>query len=96
MTDEEKDIRTIELLETAHKNGMIWLILASLISADSCVDVESCEKNLELSQDFSRVIDRCSKIPEEDRKTYAEYLEKGREDIIKRDLEEFKKQREGN
>ena len=96
MTQEEKDIRTIELLETAHENGMIWLILGSLISSDSCINAESCEKNLELSQDFSKVIDRCSKIPEEDRKTYAEYLEKGRENIIKRDLEEFKKQREGN
>ena len=95
MTQEEKDIRTIDLLETAHENGTIWLILGSLISSDSCINEESCEKNLELSLDFSRVIDRC-KIPEEDRKTYAEYLEKGRENIIKRDLEEFKKQREGN
>jgi hypothetical protein len=96
MTQEEKEKRTIEFLETAHESGMIWLILSSLISSDSCIDIESCEKNLELSQDFSRVIDRCLKIPEKDRKTYAEYLENGRENIIKRDLEEFKKQKEGN
>ena len=92
MKDDEK---FIELLEKFHKEDMMWFVLTSLISADSCIDVESCEMNLEMSNVFINVMDKCEKIPEEKRKEYLKYLKEGIH-IIERDLEEFRKNREGN
>jgi hypothetical protein len=92
MKDSDK---LIGLLEAIHENGTIWLVLGSLISADSLVDIKSCEENLEVANSFLGVIDSCTNIPEKDRQTYKEHLEKAK-DIISRDLEEFKNNKEGN
>jgi hypothetical protein len=72
---------------------MIWLVLASLISAESCIDIESCERNIEISEDLIVAINDSDKISEEDKKTFTGYLRNGIDNIIKRDLEEFKKEK---
>lgn len=82
-----------EFIEDVYENGMIWLVLASLISAESCVDIESCERNIEISEDLIVAINNSNKISEEDKKTFTEYLRNGIDNIIKRDLEEFKKEK---
>ena len=85
--------RDKEFIEAVYENGMIWLILASLISAESCVDIESCERNIEVSEDLIIAINDSDKISEEDKKKFTEYLRDGIDNIIKRDLEEFKKEK---
>lgn len=82
-----------EFIEDVYENGMIWLVLASLISAESCVDIESCERNIEISEDLIVAINDSDKISEEDKKKFTEYLRNGIDNIIKRDLEEFKKEK---
>lgn len=82
-----------EFIEAVYENGMIWLVLASLISAESCIDIESCERNIEISEDLIVAINDSDKISEEDKKTFTEYLRNGIDNIIKRDLEEFKKEK---
>ena len=82
-----------EFIEAVYENGMIWLVLASLISAESCVDIESCERNIEVSEDLIVAINDSDKISEEDKKKFTEYLRNGIDNIIKRDLEEFKKEK---
>lgn len=85
--------RDKEFIEAVYENGMIWLVLASLISAESCVDIESCERNIEISEDLIVAINDSDKISEEDKKKFTEYLRNGIDNIIKRDLEEFKKEK---
>jgi len=82
-----------EFIEAVYENGMIWLVLASLISAESCVDIKSCELNIEISEDLIVAINDSDKISEEDKKKFTEYLRNGIDNIIKRDLEEFKKEK---
>lgn len=82
-----------EFIEDVYENGMVWLVLASLISAESCVDVESCERNIEISEYLIIAINDSDKISEEEKKTFTEYLRNGIDNIIKRDLEEFKKEK---
>lgn len=82
-----------EFIEDVYENGMIWLVLASLISAESCIDIESCERNIEISEDLIIAINDSDKISEEDKKKFTEYLRNGIDNIIKRDLEEFKKEK---
>lgn len=82
-----------EFIEDVYENGMIWLVLASLISDESCVNIESCERNIEVSEDLIIAISDSDKISEEDKKTFTKYLRDGIDNIIKRDLEEFKKEK---
>lgn len=82
-----------EFIEVVYENGMIWLVLASLISAESCVDIESCERNIGIGEDLIVAINDSDKISEEDKKKFTEYLRNGIDNIIKRDLEEFKKEK---
>ena len=80
--------RDIELLEAIEKNGMIWLVLGSLISADSLISIESCDKNLEISMSFLEAAKKSNNLKEKEK--IIEYLEKSIE-TIKRDKEEFLK-----
>ncbi len=82
-----------EFIEDVYESGMIWLVLASLISAESCIDIESCEQNIKISEDLIIAINDSDKISEEDKKKFTEYLRNGIDNIIKRDLEKFKKEK---
>lgn len=86
-----KKDKDIELLEATYENGMIWLVLGSLISADSCMTVQECEKNLEIVTDLREAIGD-TKIPEPDKSKITGMLENGK-NIIERDLKELKKEK---
>lgn len=79
-------------LEGLEKGGMLYFYLASLISSDSLLSVEDCEESL-------REIDFCLEIlPEndiKDREKIKQMLIDGKE-IVLRDLEMFKNQKEKN
>ena len=79
--------KDIELLETIEKNGMIWLVLGSLISADSLMTVEECDKNLEICTSF---LEAAEKANLKEKEKIIKYLKDGVE-IIKRDKEELLK-----
>ena len=81
-----------KFLEGLEKGGILYFYLVSLISADSLLSVEDCEESL-------KEIDYCLEIlPENDIKD-KEKIEKmlidGKE-IVLRDLEMFKNQKDKN
>lgn len=79
-------------LEGLEKGGMLYFYLVSLISSDSLLSMEDCEESL-------REIDFCLEIlPEndiKDREKIKQMLIDGKE-IVLRDLEMFKNQKEKN
>jgi hypothetical protein len=79
-------------LEGLEKGGMLYFYLVSLISSDSLLSVEDCEESL-------REIDFCLEIlPEndiKDREKIKQMLIDGKE-IVLRDLEMFKNQKDKN
>lgn len=79
-------------LEGLEKGGMLYFYLASLISSDSLLSVEDCEESL-------RELDFCLEIlPEndiKDREKIKQMLIDGKE-IVLRDLEMFKNQKDKN
>lgn len=79
-------------LEGLEKGGYLYFYLASLISSDSLLSVEDCEESL-------REIDFCLEIlPEndiKDREKIKQMLIDGKE-IVLRDLEMFKNQKDKN
>lgn len=79
-------------LEGLEKGGMLYFYLVSLISSDSLLTIEDCEESL-------REIDFCLEIlPEndiKDREKVKQMLIDGKE-IVLRDLEMFKNQKEKN
>ena len=79
-------------LEGREQGGMLYFYLVSLISSDSLLSVEDCEESL-------REIDFCLEIlPENDiknREKIKQMLIDGKE-IILRDLEMFKNQKDKN
>jgi len=79
--------KDIELLETIEKNGMIWLVLGSLISADSLMTVDDCDKNLEICTSF---LDAAKEANLMEKEKIINYLKNGI-DIIKREKEELLK-----
>ena len=79
--------KDIELLEATEKNGMIWLILGSLISADSLMTVDECDKNLETC---TALLEAAKESNLKNKEKIIKYLEDGVE-IIKRDREELVK-----
>lgn len=79
-------------LEGLEKGGVLYFYLASLISSDSLLSVEDCEESL-------KEIDFCLEIlPEndiKDREKIKQMLIDGKE-IVLRDLEMFKNQKDKN
>lgn len=79
-------------LEGLEKGGMLYFYLVSLISSDSLLSAEDCEESL-------REIDFCLEIlPEndiKDREKIKQMLIDGKE-IVLRDLEMFKNQKDKN
>ena len=82
-----------EKLERFHKDGMMFLILGCLISADNLINVDSCEKALAEMKRFKEALPNTN-IEEEAKKKYEELMNKGLE-IIERDLNQFKMETDG-
>lgn len=77
------------IIELLHKSGFIYLMLGPLISSDTLLSVKDCETSLieleRLNEDLKE-----ANIEEEKRKEYQDFIDRGFE-IVKRDLEKFKK-----
>lgn len=70
---------------------LLNLIIVSLISADTCVDVESCEKSLQGLEVLRERVDAGNfGLNPEEKKKYIERIDNGIS-IVKHDLEDFKK-----
>ena len=82
-----------EKLEMFHKDGMMFLILGCLISADNLIDVDSCEKALKEMKLFKEALPNTN-IEDDAKKKYEELMNKGLE-IIERDLNQFKMETDG-
>ena len=82
-----------EKLEMFHKDGMMFLILGCLISADNLINVDSCEKALAELKRVKEALPNTN-IEEEAKKKYEELMNKGLE-IIERDLNQFKMETDG-
>lgn len=79
-----KTENTVELL---CKNGFIWLLLGTLISADSLIDKESCEKSFNKLCDYEQqTIVAC--IEQEEKNKILEFIQNGKK-IIEKDLKKF-------
>ena len=79
--------------ELAKKDNkyLIWFLLGSLISADTLINVESCEKSIEMLNDIANSIDDLSDLyySKEEREEIKKYCLNGL-NICNRDLENFK------
>lgn len=81
MEEEQKD----NLIDKLHEADMLYLVLGSLISADSLIDVEACHKALDCLENFKRDFET-SKLKEDQKlKSFLDNTES----IIKRDMRHF-------
>lgn len=81
--------RVIGLIEKLEGEGMLFFVLASLISADTLTSLESCKESEGSLRSFLEVIDECN-IPEDKRSEYKKHIETGL-DIVGKDMCLFSK-----
>ena len=74
------------LIDKLHEAGMLYFVLGSLISADSLIDVEACNKALDCLENLKRDFET-SKIKDDHK--FKSFLNNA-ESIIKRDMNYFK------
>ena len=65
-----------ELLEKLYKNNLLNLVLVSLISADTLISIEDCEKSWESMVELEKLLPETD-IPEEEKIKIKEYIKKG-------------------
>ena len=73
------------LIDKLHEAGMLYFVLGSLISADSLIDVEACDKALDCLENLKRDFET-SKIKDDHK--FKSFLNNA-ESIIKRDMNYF-------
>ena len=77
-----------DILEELHEANLLNFILASLISADTLINEESCEKSMkEMKEYFSAIDDTNIEVEKKDK--YKKLMKQGLE-IIRRDLITFR------
>ena len=79
----------VKLLNKLKENGMIWLYLGSLISADSLLCPEDCERAIKLLNDTINAIPETD-FTDEDKEKILEHCRNGIE-ICEADKKEFLK-----
>ena len=86
----EKVGKMKELLEKAVESGTIWLLLASLVSADNNHSAQDCEKTLAVLEDMrNAMMHEDIKMEIETYNKIMEYID-SIQDTIEQDLSEFK------
>ena len=65
-----------ELLEKLYKNNLLYLVLVSLISADTLISIEDCEKSWKSMVELEKLLPETD-IPEEEKIKIKEYIKKG-------------------
>ena len=83
----EKRKLSLELIEALHTNDMMWMILGSLISADTLITKEDYENSIEILNDLVELIPNTN-IPEESKEKYLEKAIQANE-LVKKEYEEF-------
>ena len=71
-------------------NNILNILIAGCISSDTCIDIESCKKNIKNLEFLKEKLGSDFKLEGEDYDKYLEMIENGL-NVVKRDLEEFKK-----
>ena len=85
----KEEVSFKDLVETLHANGMMYFYLVSLISADTLVSAENCEKSIyQLNLVIESLAD--AEIPDVDKEKYLDYCKKGIE-ICENDKKNFLK-----
>lgn len=79
----------VKLLNALKENGMIWLYLGSLISADSLLCPDDCDRVIKLLNDTINAIPETD-FTDEDKEKILEYCKNGIE-ICEADKKEFLK-----
>ena len=74
------------LLEKLQSSNLLDFYLVSLISSDTLLSVEDCERSLSKIQEVKELLITANI---DNKEQYADMIDKG-EEIIKRDLEMFK------
>ena len=74
------------LLEKLQSSNLLDFYLISLISSDTLLSVEDCERSLSKIQEVKELLITANV---DNKEKYADMIDKG-EEIIKRDLEMFK------
>ena len=74
-------------IDKLNEAGMLYFVLGSLISAETLVDVESCQKSLKVLEMMKEDFETSKMKDDEKIRKFLEDAER----IIKRDLEEFEK-----
>lgn len=87
LTELEKGL--IEFLNRIKENGIIWLVLVSLISADTLLTVKDCDNSIKVLTDIMNVISETD-YDEKDEETILKYCKDGIE-ICERDKNDFLK-----
>lgn len=82
----EKRKLTPDIIESFHSNGMMWMILGSLISADTLLTSEDYENSIEILSEFVDIIPNTN-IPEDVKEKYLEKSIQGL-DLVKKEFEE--------
>lgn len=72
-------------IDKLHEAGMLYFVLGSLISAETLVDVESCQKSMKILETQKRDFEASKMKGNEKIKKFLEDAER----IIKRDLKRF-------
>lgn len=72
------------------KHNLLNLLIAGCISSDTCIDIESCEKNIKNLEFLKEKLKSDFELEGEDYDKYLEMIENGL-NVVKKDLEEFKK-----
>lgn len=70
------------------KTDLLILSIVSLISSDTCIDKESCEKSIELLNGLKEKLETDFELEGEDLKKWQEKIDRGIE-VVKRDLEQY-------
>ena len=79
-----------DFIEKVNEDGLIYLILVSLISADTLLTAEDCETSIEYLKELQENIPLTS-LPDSKKEEYLEFCKKGL-DICEGDLLRFKNQ----
>lgn len=72
------------------ERNLLNLLIAGCISSDTCIDIESCEKNIKNLEFLKEKLKSDFELEGEDYDKYLEMIENGL-NVVKKDLEEFKK-----
>ena len=80
------------LIDTLDEMGMLYAVIVSLFSAESLVDVESCERSM---KGVAKLIEELPTSKYKDDSRLKKVLDVA-EEIIKRDLEALKTQQQTN